>query len=386
MDGRKRDHHMNVNENKKPYVTIDIAKFVMAILVVAIHVHPFSGEVAFVYDDIVARIADPLFFQITAFLFFEKVFREDKDIWRSEPGWHQRALSWQKLGHYMKRILQLYTAWFILYAPVVCYRTVQELGFTLSLQGMGRIVISLLRKYWLSGYYGAMWFMTALLFAMPLTFFVTKYLGPGICVLLSAPWFLLTVARMEYCSITDHWQVMPYCDHAIYGIFGWYANGLTYGFFFCALGMWMAYKRSKAFGATETAQMGIKNTDGLLPFFISFLLLIVEAHVIRDKNLGQSYGAMFFLIPTSYFLLRWLLSVEILNEKSKICTHLRRLSIMIFAIHYGVMELLQFGMETYTTQEWNTTVLYFVVLAVTIGCAELLLLLQKKIKWLHVLY
>ena len=160
MDGRKRDHHMNVNENKKPYGTIDIAKFVMAILVVAIHVHPFSGEVAFVYDDIVARIADPLFFQITAFLFFEKVFREDKDMWMSEPGWHQSALSWQKLGHYMKRILQLYTAWFILCAPVVCYRTAQELGFTWSLQGMGRIVISLLRKYWLSGYYGAMWFMT----------------------------------------------------------------------------------------------------------------------------------------------------------------------------------------------------------------------------------
>jgi len=47
---------------------------------------------------------------------------------------------------------------------------------------------------------------------------------------------------------------------------------------------------------------------------------------------------------------------------------------------------LQFGMEKYTTQEWNTTVLYFVVLAVTIGCAELLLLMQKKMKWLHVLY
>lgn len=128
---------MNVNENKKPYVTIDVAKFVMAILVVAIHVRPFSGEAAFVYDDIVARIADPLFFQITAFLFFEKVFREDKDIRMPEHGWYQRALSWQKLGHYMKRILQLYTAWFILYAPVVCYRTVQERALPGACRGWG---------------------------------------------------------------------------------------------------------------------------------------------------------------------------------------------------------------------------------------------------------
>ena len=59
---------------------------------------------------------------------------------------------------------------------------------------------------------------------------------------------------------------------------------------------------------------------------------------------------------------------------------------MIFAIHYGVMELLQYWMEKYTTKEWNTTVLYFVVLAVTIGCAEILFLLQKKLKWLRVLY
>ena len=79
------DNHMKVKNNKKTYVTIDIAKFIMAILVVAIHVRPFSGEAAFVYDDIVARIADPLFFQITAFLFFEKVFREDGNVRLSEP-------------------------------------------------------------------------------------------------------------------------------------------------------------------------------------------------------------------------------------------------------------------------------------------------------------
>lgn len=264
---------MNVNENKKPYVTIDIAKFVMAILVVAIHVRPFSGEAAFVYDDIVARVADPLFFQITAFLFFEKVFREDKDIRMSERGWYQRTLSWQKLGHYMKRILQLYTAWFILYAPVVCYRTAQELGITCNLQGMGRVVLSLLRKYWLSGYYGAMWFMTALLLAMPLTFLITKYLGPGICVLLSAPCFLLTVARMEYCSITDHWQAMAYCDHAIYGVFGWYANGLTYGFFFAPLVCGLHISEARLLMQQKQSKWESKIQMAGCPFLLVFCFL-----------------------------------------------------------------------------------------------------------------
>ena len=364
----------NTRAERKQYRAIDIAKFVMAILVVAIHVRPFTGQTAFVYDDIIARIADPLFFQITAFLFFEKIFAQISGDLR--PG-----MSWRMLGHYMKRILALYTAWFVIYAPVVLPRTWQECGNT---RGM---LLALLKKYWLSGYYGAMWFMTALLLAMPLVFILTKYLGSRLCLLLSAPWFLLTVARMEYCSITDGWQVAGYFDSAIYGIFGWYGNGLTYGFFFCALGMWIAYKRTLG---------GQKNDsrDFALPSLISFLLLIIESYVIRDKGLGQSFGAMFFLIPTSYFLLQWLLNVDFWEkpgEKARIwtdqiCAHMRRLSILIFTIHYGVMEGLQYLLGKYTGAVWNMTGLYLSVLLVTIGLAELILLAQKKIKWLHILY
>ncbi len=373
-DGSRDKKMTNTRAERKQYRAIDIAKFVMAILVVAIHVRPFTGQTAFVYDDIIARIADPLFFQITAFLFFEKIFAQISGDLR-------QGMSWCMLGHYMKRILALYTAWFVIYAPVVLPRTWQECG---NIRGM---LLALLKKYWLSGYYGAMWFMTALLLAMPLVFILTKYLGSRLCLLLSAPWFLLTVARMEYCSITDGWQVAGYFDSAIYGIFGWYGNGLTYGFFFCALGMWIAYKRTLG---------GQKNDsrDFALPSLISFLLLIIESYVIRDKGLGQSFGAMFFLIPTSYFLLQWLLSVDIfekMGEQSRkrldcACAHMRRLSILIFTIHYGVMEGLQYMVGKYTTYVWNATVLYFVVLVVTIVLAELILLAQKKIKWLHILY
>lgn len=373
-DGSRDKKMTNTRAERKQYRAIDIAKFVMAILVVAIHVRPFTGQTAFVYDDIIARIADPLFFQITAFLFFEKIFAQISGDLR-------QGMSWCMLGHYMKRILALYTAWFVIYAPVVLPRTWQECG---NIRGM---LLALLKKYWLSGYYGAMWFMTALLLAMPLVFILTKYLGSRLCLLLSAPWFLLTVARMEYCSITDGWQVAGYFDSAIYGIFGWYGNGLTYGFFFCALGMWIAYKRTLG---------GQKNDsrDFALPSLISFLLLIIESYVIRDKGLGQSFGAMFFLIPTSYFLLQWLLNVDFWEkpgEKARIwtdqiCAHMRRLSILIFTIHYGVMEGLQYLLGKYTGAVWNMTGLYLSVLLVTIGLAELILLAQKKIKWLHILY
>ena len=68
------------------------------------------------------------------------------------------------------------------------------------------------------------------------------------------------------------------------------------------------------------------------------------------------------------------------------CAHMRRLSILIFTIHYGVMEGLQYLLGKYTGAVWNMTGLYLSVLLVTIGLAELILLAQKKIKWLHILY
>lgn len=387
-DGSRDKKMTNTRAERKQYRAIDIAKFVMAILVVAIHVRPFAGQTAFVYDDIIARIADPLFFQITAFLFFEKIFAQISGDLR-------QGMSWRMLGHYMKRILSLYTAWFVIYAPVVFSRTWRERGDVRGIAGLAKMLLALLRKYWLSGYYGAMWFMTALLLAMPLVFILTKYLGPRLCLILSAPWFLLTVAKMEYCTITDGWRMTSYFDSAIYGIFGWYGNGLTYGFFFCALGMWIAYKGQKKAGASDVGRQNVSGRENYgLPCLISFLLLVIESHVIRDRGLGQSFGAMFFLIPTSYFLLQWLLSVDFwekLGEKARtwidrICVHLRRLSILIFTIHYGVMEGLQYLAGKYTTYVWNTTGLYFTVLLVTIGLAELILLAQKKIKWLHILY
>ena len=115
-DGSRDKKMTNTRAERKQYRAIDIAKFVMAILVVAIHVRPFTGQTAFVYDDIIARIADPLFFQITAFLFFEKIFAQISGNLR-------QGMFWRMLGHYMKRILALYTAWFVIYAPVVLPRT-----------------------------------------------------------------------------------------------------------------------------------------------------------------------------------------------------------------------------------------------------------------------
>lgn len=118
----------------------------------------------FLYDNCVARIADPLFFAITAFFMFRGAFEQD--------------LSWRSLGKYMLRIGLLYGCWVLIYAPVILQRAVYVAG------GGWTLIRYLLQQIFLSGPYGALWFLTALLLAIPLTFVVTKYLGPAAGILL----------------------------------------------------------------------------------------------------------------------------------------------------------------------------------------------------------
>ena len=54
------------------YDSIDLTKFVLAFMVVLIHINPFSAEVNVVVMPVL-RLAVPLFFIISAFFFFTKV-------------------------------------------------------------------------------------------------------------------------------------------------------------------------------------------------------------------------------------------------------------------------------------------------------------------------
>ena len=61
---------------KRNYGVLDIAKFISALLVIAIHCAPFyqvNETWNFVYVQIIARLAVPFFFTASGWLFFQKL-------------------------------------------------------------------------------------------------------------------------------------------------------------------------------------------------------------------------------------------------------------------------------------------------------------------------
>lgn len=102
---------------RKTYANIDIAKFVLAFFVVAIHVRPFDNwnnpiVNALFYS--AAAVAVPYFFIASGFFCFS---RDENDPWKA--GGH-RALK------QAKAVLELYLIWTIVFLPVIAFGSMQD--------------------------------------------------------------------------------------------------------------------------------------------------------------------------------------------------------------------------------------------------------------------
>ncbi len=89
---------------------VDIAKFVMAIFVVAIHTLPFFGSVNNNVVDIfqeTVKLAVPYFFMASGYFLFLKIYKES-----------DKSNQLKILKIYGKRIFKLYLYWTIIYLPI----------------------------------------------------------------------------------------------------------------------------------------------------------------------------------------------------------------------------------------------------------------------------
>ena len=344
--------------SRNPY--IDIAKFVMALLVVAIHVPPADGEPGFIIIDIIARIADPMFFIITSYFFFLKI--------------KKHGYKWSIFLSYIKRIALLYIAALFIYSPMILSECRQLCN------GRREAVLWLAKRILFQGPYGALWFLTALFLAITLTFVSAKYLGCKITIILSFLFYLPAILCMEYGAIFTDFVLIQYFTSFIIKVFGWYANGLTYGFFFCAIGMAFAFEFKK----------GSLKKD-LIFLMLSFAALFIEAYLVRNYKLGYVYWALFCLIPVCVFGMRVLIELSNLPyapafaSKTKL---LQEMSVLIFIFHILFRDLMS-NIPVFSFMWWSYPfVRYSLVVVFTVIFSLLIIWLSHfdKLKFLRYFY
>ncbi len=314
---------------------VGILKFILSLLVVAIHVEPFTGDLAFYTNNCVARIAVPTFFTLSSYFLFDKLLNKN---------WDKKI--------FMKQLVHLgkyYLLWLLLHAPVVISRLADTTDNPLE------FIWLLFQAICLKGPYGSLWFLPATIMAFILVYYLGKKTNPYICLLLSFPFFFFAVLETEYYALIKDIMWMDYVYDFFVLIFGWLANGLTFGFFFCSLGFYIAYTKNKkrAFKIDVLATV------------VSFILLFIETTIIRDYHLGASYGAMILLIPTVYYLTRVVLNMRTTEQLIPAAKYLQNMSMLIYPMHFAVMEILDYFLLKNKTYASSTALQYVIVTAVT---------------------
>lgn len=153
--------------SKRYFFSLDVAKFICALLVIIIHTRPFSecsGIIDFYLGDVAARIAVPLFFAISGYLFFSSLRYRNRKICNCPEN---RIKLWK----YLKKIVLIYIGWTVVYTLLQLPRWYQTgwWGKTLAKD----FTVSFL----FSGSYFHLWYLLALFYAIPLLYLLLSFVS-----------------------------------------------------------------------------------------------------------------------------------------------------------------------------------------------------------------
>lgn len=302
--------------------SLDVAKFVFALLVIIIHTRPFSGLsdiIDFYLVDVIARIAVPLFFAISGYLFFNGLRYQDGKISKCAEN---RA----KLFKYLKRIVLLYFGWSIVYILV-------QLPHWYQTGWWGKALLKdCAASFLFSGSYYHLWYLLALIYALPLLYLLlsvvsTQHLRTIIpllwlveCLLYSYDW--IGIDRISVLSwLTGHFSV----------IFDAVFRAVP------LLGIGILCMKSNAKQPKKS----------YICVALSILACAAEASILHFCTANSSrYSYLLFTPIMTYFLLQMLFSITKCGSL-RIGTLCRKSSLVIYCLHPLILRLLEFiGVES----------------------------------------
>ena len=317
---------------------LDLTKFILSIVIVAIHTQ-FLGELCFPF----ARIAVPIFFMISAYLFFSK----------------NQTYSGFALSHFCKRNLQLYLFWFVVLLPVTVYA--RKYFFSGFFSGL----MALLRDFLFGSTFAASWYIMAQVIAIVLLALASRRIRNSILMVISGLYAICLLSSNYYGLIVGTF-VQRVLDTLFLVIFP--PNSFPVALFWCAIGKVIA---DKGIEATITRRV-IAGTV----FAISIAGLYLE-HFCIKRWIGniKANDVYLCLIPAciSAFVLilhcpyhiRWALT-------------LRRISTIVYCVHCSIAWVISNLLERVMVDSYGIAC-FFVTLAISWGVSCIILLLHKKI-------
>ena len=289
--------------NRRSYASLDIAKFIAAILVILLHLAPGLG----LFNTFISRLAVP-FFLVTAGYF----------LFRKMPDSLQPAV----MRNYAGRVLRLYLVWTVLYyigLPLLTppYNREDIAFLTHPAEVLYRVLVT--------GSWSVLWYLIALLWAVLLCWACLR-LGFGVrgTLAVSGIFYLIGLLGQAYSPLLSALPGVQTCLHVFLDPLGGSRTGLFFAFFYFALGL--ALSRAKPLPRS-------KCLAGLL---ISLSALLAE--VLLLQQLASAAGLddlhpdfYLFTAPVTWFLFSLLLQIG--GESRPVHQRLRSMSTLLYCSH-----------------------------------------------------
>lgn len=291
-----------MEEKTKSFNSIDIAKFVMAILVMTIHISPgLCGSVNDFISNGLARVAVPFFFIASGFFFFRKI----------------DSTKLSNLLKTLKRIFLLFLGWTVVYGIYVFFTTFvhQEQPF---LQGF-----YFLRRHIFLNPYAHLWFLPALMIGMSLGWIFWKFNLKKTAVILGSILYCVGVLGDSYYYLAIKNEILKSFFDVYLQYFTNFRNGIFFGFIFTILYNLFQNKSKK--------QLFILST-------ISLMLMLTEYFFVKEYQYALDFNMFFSLLIFTPAFFSLLTKTEI-NISNQTALFFREYSMGIYFIHPLVKEL-----------------------------------------------
>ena len=286
----------------------DVAKFVLSVLVVAIHTYLYPD---FLYPWL--RLAVPLFFMISAYFLFGKI--------RKCTDEHARLAAMKK---FTLRNLALYLFWFLVLLP-----------FTLKMRASAwqsdsflKSYFYLCRSFFFDSTFLASWFIMASVLGMWVVYFVAKKLGNKTLFCITLCIHVLVCLRSSYFPLLSEHEWIVNASKLYEKFFSLPQFNLTVALFWIVSG--------KCF-ADGTFTFRFKTVYLWIGLVVSAALLYVEWLLVRKWTEKYNNDCYLFLAPVCIAVFALLTKTNL--SASKWTVILRKTSTIVYALHASLAYL-----------------------------------------------
>lgn len=326
----------------------DILKLVLAIFIVGIH----STKAGMILRP-VFRLAVPLFFIISSYLFFLKQC--------TLSSWQER---YKGLKKYAKRILLLYLFWFLLLFPFTIYYREWYVDFCPDK------LITIARSFFFGSTFVASWFLMASLVGVTIVWLLSSLKVKNSVILAIG-----IVIYMLCCLVSNYYNLLSHCPSFVKAytcytdIFTQPFNSFPCSILFVGIGKILAEK-----------ELSPSNKLLWIVLFFSMVLLYVEFY-ITQHYFKAYYDDCFLLLPVACACIFMLIGQSSPRKTGYDTIKLRTYSTIIYCCHGTLLSIMNSVLNFIKMNEINCIIqfaMFFITIFLSIAICELLMRLERR--------